>query len=168
MARDHRKLRVFHNAHQLVLAIYRQTKAFPKDEWFGIRLQMRRAAASVPTNIVEGSARRTTSEYVNFVNVARGSAGELHYLIDLASQLGFLAGDAFKDLNAKTEHVVRQLERLIQELEKLLALEREVRRNRSKKIESPEQRSKRLEQGISSAEPGKAEIPERPALGSRL
>ena len=76
MARDHRKLRVFHNAHRLVLAIYRQTKVFPKDEWFGIRLQMRRAATSVPTNIVEGSARRTTSEYIYFVNVARGSVVE--------------------------------------------------------------------------------------------
>ena len=134
MARDHRKLRVFHNAHRLVLAIYRQTKVFPKDEWFGIRLQMRRAATSVPTNIVEGSARRTTSEYVYFVNVARGSAGELHYLIDLASELGFLAGEAFKDLNARAEHVVRQLERLIQELETLLAVEREqARRKRLKK-----------------------------------
>jgi four helix bundle protein len=136
MARDHRKLRVFHDAHQLVLAIYRQTKVFPRDEWFGMRLQMRRAATSVPTNIVEGSARRTTKEYVHFVNVARGSAGELHYLIELACELGFLAGDTFKDLNARAEHVVRQLERLIQELEKLLAMEREVRRNRIRKIKS--------------------------------
>jgi four helix bundle protein len=133
MARDHRKLRVFHDAHRLVLAIYLHTKAFPRDEWFGIRLQMRRAATSVPTNIVEGSARRSTSEYLNFVNVARGSAGELHYLIDLASELGLLPGDAFKALNPKAEHVVRQLERLIQELERLLLIEREARRKKLKK-----------------------------------
>jgi len=58
----------------------------------------------------------------------------LHYLIDLASELGFLAGEAFKDLNARAEHVVRQLERLIQELETLLAVEREqARRKRLKK-----------------------------------
>ena len=81
MARDHRKLRVFHDSHRLVLAIYTETKTFPKDEWFGIRQQLRRAATSVPTNIVEGSARLTTSEYINFVNVARGSAGELQYLM---------------------------------------------------------------------------------------
>jgi four helix bundle protein len=130
MARDHRKLRVFHDAHRLVLAIYRETKAFPREEWFGIRLQLRRAATSIPTNIVEGSARRTTSEYVHFINVARGSAGELHYLIDLACELGFLAGEAFKSFSDRAEHVVRQLERLIQELEKLVALEREARRKR--------------------------------------
>ena len=41
MSRDHRKLRVFHDAHNLALAIYRETKNFPKDEWFGLRLQMR-------------------------------------------------------------------------------------------------------------------------------
>jgi four helix bundle protein len=62
MARDYRKLRVFHEAHALVLAIYRETKTFPRDEWFGIRVQLRRAAVSVAANLVEGSARRTTGE----------------------------------------------------------------------------------------------------------
>ncbi len=141
MARDHRKLRVFHDAHHLVVAIYRQTRMFPKDEWFGIRQQMRRAATSVPTNIVEGSARLTTSEYINFVNVARGSAGELHYLIGLASELGLLPAEVVKGLNAKAEHVVRQLERLIQELELLLAMERDARRTGSKKNERREAKS---------------------------
>ena len=46
MARDHRRLRVFHEAHQLVIAIYKETRDFPRDEWFGIRAQMRRAAVS--------------------------------------------------------------------------------------------------------------------------
>jgi len=54
----------------------------------------------------------------------------LHYLIGLASELGLLAGEAFKDLNARAEHVVRQLERLIQELETLLAVEREQARRK--------------------------------------
>jgi four helix bundle protein len=127
MARDHRKLRVFHDSHRLVLAIYRETKVFPKDEWFGIRQQMRRAATSVPTNIVEGSARQTTGEYINFVNVARGSAGELQYLIGLACELSFLNSGVFKSLDGQADHVVRQLQRLLQELEILLAREREAK-----------------------------------------
>jgi four helix bundle protein len=57
MSRNHRKLRVFEDAHELTLAIYKRTREFPKDEWFGIRGQMRRAAVSIPSNIVEGSAR---------------------------------------------------------------------------------------------------------------
>jgi four helix bundle protein len=124
MARDHRKLQVFHDSHRLVLAIYRETKAFPKDEWFGIRQQMRRATISVPTNIVEGSARLTTSEYINFVNIARGSAGELHYLIGVASELELLPADVFKLLDDHADHVVRQLERLLQELKIRLIKER--------------------------------------------
>jgi four helix bundle protein len=53
MSRDHRKLDVFHHAHRLVLAIYRSTKEFPRDEWYGLRAQMRRAATSAPSNLVE-------------------------------------------------------------------------------------------------------------------
>ena len=56
MSRDHRKLRVFQDAHSLTLAIYEHTRHFPKDEWFGIRSQIRRAAVSVPSNLVEGNA----------------------------------------------------------------------------------------------------------------
>jgi four helix bundle protein len=91
MARDHRKLRVFPDAHALTLAIYKQTIGFPRDEWYALRQQMRRAAVSIPSNIVEGNARRTTREYVHFLNVSRASAAELNYLVDLASELGLLA-----------------------------------------------------------------------------
>ena len=76
MARDHRKLRVLGDAHRLVLAIYNQTRDFPRDEWYALRLQIRKAAVSVPSNIVEGNARRTTREYVHFLNVARASAAD--------------------------------------------------------------------------------------------
>lgn len=58
-----KKLRVFHDAHALTLAIYKNTRNFPKDEWFGIRAQLRRAAVSVPSNLVEGNARSTTRDY---------------------------------------------------------------------------------------------------------
>ena len=91
MARDHRRLRVFHEAHQLTIAIYKDTADFPRDEWFGLRAQIRRAATSIASNIVEGRARRGSAEYVNFLNIARGSAAEVASLIELASELDFLS-----------------------------------------------------------------------------
>ena len=96
MSRDHTKLRVFHEAHRLVTSIYRHTNEFPRDEWFGLRMQMRRAAVSIPVNLVEGNARRTMREYCNFLNIALGSACELAYLVLLARELGFIEEEDLK------------------------------------------------------------------------
>jgi four helix bundle protein len=89
MARDHRRLRVFHDAHSLTLAIYKHTKGFPKEEWFGIRQQMRRAATSTPSNIAEGSARRTTADDRKCLSHALGAAREVKYLVGLVIDLEF-------------------------------------------------------------------------------
>jgi four helix bundle protein len=124
MARDHRKLRVFGDAHQLVLLIYKRTRNFPRDEWYALRLQTRKAAVSIPANIVEGNARRTTKEYVNFLNIAHGSSAELTYFVDLASELGYLPGSVFKELNDRCESVCRQMQALLQTMEQKLLEER--------------------------------------------
>lgn len=125
MARDHRQLRVFNEAHELVLAIYRETRSFPRDRWFGMRAQIRRAAVSIASNIVEGSARRGSREYGNFVNVARGSAGEVSYLVALASELGYLSTKSGELLQRKCDNLVPQLESLVQKLEMLIRAEGE-------------------------------------------
>ena len=90
MSRDHRKLRVFVLADSLATSIYLATNTFPAAERFGLQIQLRRAAVSVSVNIVEGSARRSRSEYLHFLNIAAGSAAEAHYLVDLSSRLGFV------------------------------------------------------------------------------
>jgi four helix bundle protein len=118
MARDHRKLRVFHDADAFVLAIYKNTKDFPPDERFGLRAQLRRAAFSIPTNIVEGSARRSHREYVNFLNVARGSASEAEYLLSLCGKLGHLSAETLVELKELSDKVTAQLQALINGLEK--------------------------------------------------
>ena len=88
--RDHRKLRVFHSAHELVLLTYSCTRSFPKVEQFGMVSQMRRCAISVAANIVEGCARNSEREYSHFLNCSFGSLRELGYYIDLARELGYL------------------------------------------------------------------------------
>jgi four helix bundle protein len=125
MARDHRKLRVFNESHQLILAIYKETKNFPRDEWFGMRAQIRRAAVSIASNLVEGSARRGAREYVHFVNVSRGSAAEVAYLVTLSSDLGYLSAAAWERLQVKCERLIPQLELLVQKLDLLIKTENE-------------------------------------------
>lgn len=79
----------------LALAVYRSTKAFPKEEVYGLTAQMRRAASSIPANIAEGCGRDGDAELKRFLNIALGSACELDYHLLLAKDLNYLpAGDA--------------------------------------------------------------------------
>jgi len=88
--RDHTKLRAFELADSLALAVYRATKSFPKQELFGMTIQMRRAAVSVASNIVEGCARYSEAEYLSFLEVAFGSPREVEYQTTLACRLEYL------------------------------------------------------------------------------
>jgi four helix bundle protein len=87
--RDHTKLRAFELADEVVLMIYRITSDFPKEELYGLTSQMRRAAVSVASNIVEGCARNSQAEYLRFLTVAFGSLRELHYQLSLSRRLGY-------------------------------------------------------------------------------
>jgi four helix bundle protein len=76
-------------AHELVLSIYRITRAFPKDEFFCLTSQMRRAAVSVPANIAEGFKRRGRQDKLRFLNIAQGSLEELRYYLIVTTDLGY-------------------------------------------------------------------------------
>jgi four helix bundle protein len=116
--RDYRKLTAFQKADALVVAIYRWSEAFPSDERFGMRSQIRRSAISVSANIVEGSARSGEGEYVNHLNIALGSAAELRYLIDLTGRLDPNAVASGKSLPEQAGEVVRILAGLIDSLKR--------------------------------------------------
>src|SRR3989344_5159593 len=76
---------VWLKANELVLLVYKFTQKFPKDELFGLTSQMRRAAVSVPANVVEGYGRRTPKDKLQFLYISRGSLNEIEYYIDLAA-----------------------------------------------------------------------------------
>ena len=118
VSRDHTKLRVFGMADRLVYEVYRATKGFPDEERFGLQAQLRRSAVSVPTNIVEGSARSSTSEYCRFLNIAAGSAAETHYLLGLSARLGMLPAPKAELLLEGYTILVKSLKRLLVELQK--------------------------------------------------
>ena len=82
-------LLVWQKAHQLVLAVYAATRAFPKDEQYGIVSQIRRAAVSVPAKISEGFRKRTKTEKQRFVTIAHGSLEETRYFLILSRDLGY-------------------------------------------------------------------------------
>jgi four helix bundle protein len=88
--RDHTKLRAFELVDEVAILVYRVTTGFPKEELFGLASQLRWAAVSVPSNIVEGCARDSEVDYLRFLNIAFGSLRELHYQLDLSKRLGFL------------------------------------------------------------------------------
>ena len=114
MSRDHRKLRVFNLADELVLDVYRSTNGFPIEERYGLQAQLRRAAVSAPVNIVEGCARRTEAEYLHFLNIAAGSTAEAWHLVLLSTRLGFLSDDNAKRLSEQYRLLASQLEALQQ------------------------------------------------------
>src|SRR2546429_433802 len=88
-ARTFQDLVVWRKAHELVLAVYSFTAGFPKTETYGLALQMRRAAVSVPANIAEGFRRRGKADKARYMNMAEGSLEESRYYLILAKDLGY-------------------------------------------------------------------------------
>ena len=114
--RDHTKLRAFVLADELAIYIYTLTQKFPKDEMYGITSQMRRAAVSVPSNIVEGCTRQGEVEYLRFLEIAVGSLRELHYQLSLAQRLGYCDPALFLLCDAKSEESEKVLAALIRSI----------------------------------------------------
>lgn len=116
--RNYKNLRAFELSDILAIEVYRHTRDFPNEERFGLTSQMRRCAVSVPSNIVEGSARSRHADYLRFLDMAYGSVCELEYQISLAKRLGFLENDKAAVLTDKCSETARVLNGLINSLRK--------------------------------------------------
>lgn len=114
--KDFRRLQVWQKAHELTLAVYRATAAFPSDERFGLTSQIRRAASSVPANIAEGAGRGTDADFKRFLQIAMGSASALEYHLLLSHDLGYLAQADYAVMPAQCTEVKRMLSAFIQRL----------------------------------------------------
>jgi len=114
--RNHTKLRAFELADDLAVKIYVITRKFPKKEMFGLTSQIRRAVVSVPSNIVEGCARESQSEYHRFLEIAFGSLRELHYQFGLAVRLGYIKNQNVNEFELKFFETEKVLGALIRKM----------------------------------------------------
>ncbi|HEU4484159.1 MAG TPA: four helix bundle protein [Povalibacter sp.] len=111
--RDHNRLRAFELADKLVVNVYRESQCLPRTEEFGLKSQIRRAAVSVTSNIVEGCARNTETEYLRFLDMAYGSIKELEYQIGLCGRLDLLAPERAQELKTECAVAAKSLCNLI-------------------------------------------------------
>ncbi|MEW6586778.1 MAG: four helix bundle protein [Nitrospirota bacterium] len=109
-------LDVFKLAHDLALKLYKTTASYPESERFGLISQIRRAAASICMNLMEGAHRVSKNEYKYFVSIARGSCGEIKYQIMLSKDLGYMSKNNFKDMIEGYERVSMMLTKLYRSL----------------------------------------------------
>jgi four helix bundle protein len=111
-----KELDVFKLAHEMALEIYRVTKDFPDEERFGLISQMRRAASSVPMNLVEGANRLNSKEYRQFVGIAKGSAGEISYQLLLAKDLKYIDQNTYETGRSNYDRICQMLTKLAKSL----------------------------------------------------
>ena len=111
--RDHKKLRAFELADECAVAVYEITRSFLKEELYGLAGQMRRAAVSAASNLVEGSSRNSRTEYLRFLEISFGSLRELGYQADLARRLGLADGKNWSAVLDTIEEAQRVLAALI-------------------------------------------------------
>ena len=100
--RNFRSLEIWKRGHALTLDIYQVSgKCFPKDELYGLTSQIRRASASIPTNIAEACGRKSQAEFNQFLQIAVGSSTEVEYQLQLAHDLNYIDNSYFENLTSR-------------------------------------------------------------------
>ena len=113
---SYRELKVWQKSIDLAVRIYEVTQHFPSTEKFGIISQMRRASTSIPANIAEGQARRTTGEFLQLLGIARGSLAELETFLNLSERLAYLSNESSLSLLSDCIEISKMLNALMKSL----------------------------------------------------
>ena len=109
---SYRGLIFWQKAMELVERVYRMTRAFPAEELYGLSSQVRRAAVSIPSNIAEGQARKSTAEFRNFLSIAQGSRAEVETQTLIALRLGYVSEHQIKEILSLLEEIAKMLNTL--------------------------------------------------------
>ncbi len=114
LVHNYEKLIVWQKAMDLVAEVYKFTAEFPKAEVYGLSSQMRRSAVSIPSNIAEGSRRKTKKDFSHFLIISFGSGSELDTQLKIAKRLKFVTIEEYEKVQALLEEVMRMLNKLIE------------------------------------------------------
>ena len=114
--KDFRELKVWQKAHELTLAVYRVSAAFPREEQYGLTSQIRRASSSIAANLAEGCGRNSDAEFARYCSIAMGSASELEYHLLLAKDLSLIEPADYEELAPRAIELKRMLTALMQKL----------------------------------------------------
>ena len=114
--RDFRELEIWRRAHHLVQAVYRETKRLPKEEIFGLTVQLRRSATSIATRIAEGCGVDSDPEFAAYLHRAKAAASELEYLLLLAHDLGYLPDEETMRLTDEVVAIKKMLSGFVRRL----------------------------------------------------
>lgn len=96
---------VWQKSHHFVLKIYEMTKVFPREEVYALTSQLRRAAYSIPANIVEGKKKKTVPHQISYINIAEGSLEEVKYFLILSRDLGYITEEKYNELLQDAEEI---------------------------------------------------------------
>ena len=112
----YRDLNVWKISYKFVLAVYVVTKKFPKDEVYGLTSQIRRSAVSIPSNIAEGSKRRSEKDFCHFLVIAQGSGAELETQLLIVEDLEYITEAEYTELTSLLDSVMKMLTVFIKKL----------------------------------------------------
>ena len=115
--RSYKELQIWKVSMDFVLEVYKLTDKFPSSELYGLTSQIRRSSVSIPSNIAEGSCRKNTKEYIQFLYISNGSLSEVETQLEIAHKLGYFKN--IEDINKKLRYMRIMLVNLIHSLQKL-------------------------------------------------